>query len=205
MKPQLIVAGAALATAGALGLAIPAAHNAHHDEVALVDTTLNDTVLSLEGVSAFAGNTEPLGDVAGTPNDFYNVVASDVGGVLSGTGASDLLNSSDVIGANQLAGLGDTNGYLGLSPTAIAGDYTFTDQEGVAFDHGLQALLTAYNAPLISYEDALGASNTLGDVSALNLDPAELSNAAASNLFGDLTVAYNDFVTFADLASGITP
>ena len=205
MKPQLIAAGVALAAAGALGLAIPAAHNAHHDEVALVDTTFNDTVLSLEGVSTFTGNTQPLGDEVGTPNDFYNVAASDDGGTLSGTGASDLLNSSDVIGANQLAGLGDTNGYLGLSPTDVAGSYTFGDQEGVAFDHGLQALLTAFNAPLISYEDALGASNTLGDVSALNLDPAELSNSAAANLFGDLTVAYTDFVNAADLAFGITP
>jgi hypothetical protein len=204
MKPQLIAAGVALAAAGALGLAIPAAHNAHHDEVALVDTTLNDTVLSLEGVSTFTGNTQPLGDEVGTPNDFYNVAASDDGGTVSGTGASDLLNSSDVIGANQLAGLGDTNGYLGLSPTATAGDYTFGDQEGVAFDHGLQALLTAFNQPLISYEDALGTS-TLGDVSALNLDPAELTNSAASSLSGDLTVAYNDFVTAADLAFGITP
>lgn len=205
MKPQLIAAGVALAATGALGLAIPAAHNAHHDEVALVDTTFNDTVLSLEGVSTFTGNTQPLGDEVGTPNDFYNVAASDDGGTLSGTGASDLLNSSDVIGANQLAGLGDTNGYLGLSPTATAGDYTFGDQEGVAFDHGLQALLTAFNQPLISYEDALGTSNTLGDVSALNLDPAELTNSAASSLSGDLTVVYNDFVTAADLAFGITP
>jgi hypothetical protein len=206
MKPQLIAAGVALAAAGALGLAIPAAHNAHHDEVALVDTSFNDTVLSLEGVSTFTGNTQPLGDIVGTPpNDFYNVAASDDGGTLSGTGASDLLNSSDVIGANQLAGLGDTNGYLGLSPTAIAGDYTFGDQEGVAFDHGLQALLTAFNSPLISYEDALGASNTFGDPTLLNLDPVELTNSAASNLFGDLTVAYTDFVNAADLAFGITP
>ena len=206
MKPQLIVAGVALAAAGALGLAIPAAHNAHHDEVALVDTTFNDTVLSLEGASTFTGNTQPLGDEVGTPSDFYNVAASDDGGTLSGTGASDLLNSSDVIGANQLVGLGDTNGYLGLSPTATAGDYTFGDQEGVAFDHGLQALLTAFNQPLISYEDALGASNTLGDVSALNLDPADLgTNVANLTLSGDLTAAYTDFVTAADLAFGLAP
>ena len=207
MKPQLIAAGVALAAAGALGLAFPAAHNAHHDEVALVDTTFNDTVLSLEGVSTFTGNTQPLGDVVGTPSDFYNVITSDDGGVLNTTvAAPDLLNSSDVIGANQLAGLGDTNGYLGLSPTATAGDYTFGDQEGVAFDHGLQALLTAFNQPLISYEDALGASNTLGDVSALNLDPADLgTNVATLTLSGDLTAAYSDFVTAADLALGITP
>ena len=206
MKPQLIAVGVALAAAGALGLAIPAAHNAHHDEVALVDTTFNDTVLSLEGVSAFTGNTQPLGDIDGTSSDFYSVITSDDGGTLNTTvAAPDLLNSTDVTGANQLYGLGDTNGYLGLSPTATAGDYAFTDQEGLAFDHGVQALLTAYNAPLISLEDALGANNTLGDVSALNLDPAELSNSAAANLFGDLTVAYNDFVTAADLAFGITP
>ena len=204
MKPQLIAAGVALAAAGALGLAIPAAHNTHHDEVALVDT--NDTVLSLEGVSPFTGNTQPLGDVDGTSSDFYSVITSDDGGTLNTTvAAPDLLNSTDVTGANQLFGLGDTNGYLGLSPTATAGDYTFTDQEGLAFDHGVQALLTAFNAPLISYEDALGASNTLGDVSALNLDPAELTNSAASSLFGDLTVAYTDFVNAADLAFGITP
>jgi hypothetical protein len=206
MKPQLIAAGVALAAAGALGLAIPAAHNAHHDEVALVDTSLNDSILSLEGVSAFTGNTEPLGDVTTTPSDFYNVVASETAGVPSTTiAAHDLLNSTDVTGANQLFGIGDTNGYLGLSPTAIAGDYTFGDQEGVAFDHGLQALLTAYNAPLISYEDALGASNTLGDVSALNLDPAELTNTAAANFFGDLTVAYTDFTSAFDLAFNIAP
>jgi hypothetical protein len=201
MKPQLIAAGVALAAAGALGLAIPAAHNAHHDEVALVDTTLNDTVLSLEGVSAFTTHPEPLGDVAGTSSDFYSVVTSSTNPAVA---AHDLLNSSDVIGANQLFGLGDTNGYLGLSPTETAGFFTFGDQEGVAFDHGLQALLTAFNAPLISYEDAL-STNTLGDPTALNLDPAELSNSAAANLFGDLTVAYNDFVTAADLAFGITP
>jgi hypothetical protein len=205
MKPQLIAAGVALAAAGALGLAIPAAHNAHHDEVALVDTSLNDSILSLEGVSAFTGNTEPLGDVTTTPSDFYNVVASETAGVPStAVAAHDLLNSSDVIGANQLFGLGDTNGYLGLSPTETAGFFTFGDQEGVAFDHGLQALLTAFNAPLISYEDAL-STNTLGDPTLLNLDPAELTNSAAANLFGDLTVAYNDFMTAADLAFGLTP
>ena len=148
------------------------------------------------------GSAEPLGDVAGTSSDFYSVVTSSTNATVA---APDLLNSSDVIGANQLFGLGDTNGYLGLSPTETAGFFTFGDQEGVAFDHGLQALLTAFNAPLISYEDALGASNTLGDVSALNLDPAELTNSAASSLSGDLTVAYNDFVTAADLAFGLTP
>jgi hypothetical protein len=196
MKPQLIAAGVALAAAGALGLAIPAAHNAHHDEVALV-------VLSLEGVSAFTTHPEPLGDVAGTSSDFYSVVTSSTNATVA---APDLLNSSDVIGANQLFGLGDTNGYLGLSPTETAGFFTFGDQEGVAFDHGLQALLTAFNAPLISYEDALGASNTLGDVSALNLDPADLgTNVANLTLSGDLTAAYTDFVTAADLAFGITP
>lgn len=206
MKSQMIVAGVALAAAGALSLAIPAAHNAHHYDVALVDTSYNDLVLQLEGASTFTSNAQPLGDEATTPaSDFYNVAATDDGGVLSGTGATDLLNSTDVIGANQLFGLGDTNGYLGLSPTATAGDYAFTDQEGVAFDHGLQALLTAFNASTISYEDALGSSNTLGDPSLLNLDPAELSNTAAASLSGDLTVAYNDFVTAADLAFGITP
>jgi hypothetical protein len=205
MKSQLIVAGVALAAAGALGLAIPAAHNAHHDEVALVDTTFNDTVLSLEGVSTFTSNAQPLGDEATLPaSDFYNVAASEVGGVNTGTGASDLLNSSEILADNQLAGIGDTNGYLGLSPTDVAGTYTFGDQEGVAFDHGLQALLTAFNAPLISYEDAL-STNTLGDPTLLNLDPAELTNSAAANLFGDLTVAYNDFMTAADLAFGLTP
>jgi hypothetical protein len=203
MKPQLIAAGVALAAAGALGLAIPAAHNAHHDEVALIDTLLNDSVLSLEGVSAFAPHAEPLGDVAGTSSDFYSVVTNSTDSTVA---AHDLLNSSDVIGANQLFGLGDTNGYLGLSPTDTAGFFSFGDQEGVAFDHGLQALLTAFNSPLISYEDALGASNTFGDPTLLNLDPAELlTNSAASNLFGDLTVAYTDFVTAADLAFGITP
>jgi hypothetical protein len=207
MKSQLIVAGVALAAAGALGLAIPAAHNAHHDEVALVDTTFNDTVLSLEGVSTFTSNAQPLGDEATSPaSDFYNVAASEVGGVNTGTGASDLLNSSEILADNQLAGIGDTNGYLGLSPTDVAGTYTFGDQEGVAFDHGLQALLTAFNQPLISYEDALGASNTLGDVSALNLDPADLgTNVATLTLSGDLTAAYSDFVTAADLAFGIAP
>jgi hypothetical protein len=203
MKPQLIAAGVALAAAGALGLAIPAAHNAHHDEVALVDTMFNDTVLSLEGVSAFTTHPEPLGDVAGTSSDFYSVVTSSTNATVA---APDLLNSSDVIGANQLFGLGDTNGYLGLSPTETAGFFTFGDQEGVAFDHGLQALLTAFNQPLISYEDALGASNTLGDVSALNLDPADLgTNVANLTLSGDLTAAYTDFLTAADLAFGITP
>jgi hypothetical protein len=201
MKPQLIAAGVALAAAGALGLAIPAAHNAHHDEVALVDTSLNDSILSLEGVSAFTTHPEPLGDVAGTSSDFYSVVTSSTNPAVA---AHDLLNSSDVIGANQLFGLGDTNGYLGLSPTETAGFFTFGDQEGVAFDHGLQALLTAFNAPLISYEDAL-STNTLGDPTLLNLDPAELTNSAAANLFGDLTVAYNDFMTAADLAFGLTP
>ena len=207
MKPQLIAAGVALAAAGALGLAIPAAHNAHHDEVALVDTSLNDSILSLEGVTPYTQLTEPLGETpaTGLNGDFYNVYASDTGGTFTGSGATDLLNSSDIIGANKLAGLGDTNGYIGLSPTTTPGDFTFNDAQGVDFDHGLQALLTAYNAPLISYEDALGASNTLGDPSLLNLDPAELSNTAAANLFGDLTIAYNDFVTAADLAFGITP
>jgi hypothetical protein len=207
MKPQLIAAGVALAAAGALGLAIPAAHNAHHDEVALVDTSLNDSILSLEGVTPYTQLTEPLGETpaTGLNGDFYNVYASDTGGTFTGSGATDLLNSSDIIGANKLAGLGDTNGYIGLSPTTTPGDFTFNDAQGVDFDHGLQALLTAYNAPLISYEDALGASNTLGDPSLLNLDPAELSNTAAANLFGDLTTAYNDFVTAADLAFGITP
>jgi hypothetical protein len=206
MKPQLIVAGVALAAAGALSLALPAAHNTHHYDVALVDTSYNDLLLQLEGVSTFTGNTQPLGDEATTPaSDFYNVAATDDGGVLAGTGATGLLNSSDVIGANQLFGLGDTNGYIGLSPTATAGDFAFTDQEGVAFDHGLQALLTAFNASTISFEDALGASNTFGDPSLLNLDPAELTSTTAANLFTDLTTAYNDFVTAADLAFGITP
>ena len=209
MKPQLIAAGVALAAAaGALGLAIPAAHNAHHDEVALVDTPLNDTVLSLEGVTPYTQLTEPLGETpaTGLNGDFYNVYASDTGGTFTGSGATDLLNSSDIIGANKLAGLGDTNGYIGLSPTTTPGDFTFNDAQGVDFDHGLQALLTAYNAPLISYEDALGASNTLGDPSLLNLDPAEITTtAAAANLFGDLSVAYTDFVNAADLAFGIAP
>src|ERR1700743_1759567 len=128
MKPQLVAAGVALAAAGALGLAIPAAHNARHDEVALVDTSLNDTILSLEGVSTFTTHTEPLGDVAGTSSDFYSVVTSSTDSTVA---ANDLLNSSDVIGANQLFGLGDTNGYLGLSPTAIPGDHIFGAQEGV--------------------------------------------------------------------------
>jgi hypothetical protein len=137
-------------------------------------------------------------------SDFYNVVASETGGVPSGIGAQDLLNSTDVIGANQLAGLGDTNGYLGLSPTATAGDYTFGDQEGVAFDHGLQALLTAFNQPLISFEDALGSANTFGDPAALNLDPFDLgTNVATLTLSGDLTAAYTDFVSAAELAFGI--
>jgi hypothetical protein len=213
MKPKLIAAGAAVAAAGAavaaagvLSLAIPAGHNIHHDEVALVDTTLNDTVLSLEGVTPYTQLTEPLGETpaTGLNGDFYNVYASDTGGTFTGSGATDLLNSSDIIGANKLAGLGDTNGYIGLSPTTTPGDFTFNDAQGVDFDHGLQALLTAYNAPLISYEDTL-STNTLGDPSLLNLDPAELSNSAAANLFGDLTVAYNDFVNAADLAFGITP
>ena len=208
MKPQLIAAGVALAAAGALGLAIPAAHNAHHDEVALVDTSLNDSILSLEGVTPYTQLTEPLGETpaTGLNGDFYNVYASDTGGTFTGSGATDLLNSSDIIGANKLAGLGDTNGYIGLSPTTTPGDFTFNDAQGVDFDHGLQALLTAYNAPLISYEDALGASNTLGDPSLLNLDPAEITTtAAAANLFGDLSVAYTDFVNAADLAFGIAP
>jgi hypothetical protein len=206
MKSQLIVASAALAAAGALGLALPAADNARHDEVALVDSTLNSDVLSLEGVSDFTGNTQPLGDVDGTSSDFYSVITSDDGGVLNTTiAAPDLLNSTDVTGANQLFGLGDTNGYLGLSPDATAGDYSFTDLEGLAFDHGVQALLTAFNQPLISYEDALGASNTLGDVSSLNLDPADLgTNVAALTLGGDLTAAYTDFMQAADLAFGLT-
>jgi hypothetical protein len=205
MKQQLIVAGVALAAAGALGLAIPAADNARHDEVALVDTTLNTDVLDLEGASTFTSNTQPLGDVATTPaSDFYNVYATDDGGVLSGVGATDLLNSTDVTGLNQLFGLGDTNGYLGLSPDTTAGDYTFTDQEGLAFDHGVQALLTAFNQPLISYEEALGASNTLGDPSSLNLDPFDLgTNAATLTLGGDLTAAYTDFTSAFDLAFGI--
>jgi len=206
MKSQLIVAGAALAAAGALGLAIPAADNARHDEVALVDTTLNSDVLSLEGVSAFTGNTQPLGDVDGTSSDFYSVITSDDGGTLNTTvAAPDLLNSTDVTGLNQLFGLGDTNGYLGLSPDTTAGDYSFTDQEGLAFDHGVQALLTAFNQPLISYEDALGSANTYGDPSLLNLDPTDLgTNLAALTLTGDLTAAYTDFTSAFDLAFGIS-
>jgi hypothetical protein len=206
MKQQLIVAGVALAAAGALGLAIPAADNARHDEVALVDTSYNDLLLQLEGASTFTSNAQPLGDEATSPaSDFYNVAATDDGGMLSGTGATDLLNSTDVIGANQLFGLGDTNGYIGLSPTDVAGDYTFTDQEGVAFDHGLQALLTGFNASTISYEETLSSTTTYGDPSLLNLDPAQLTTTAAASLSTDLTTAYNDFVTFYDLAFNIAP
>jgi hypothetical protein len=206
MKTTLIVAGAAVAAAGVLGLAIPAAHNTHHDKVALT-TSLNDMLLADEGVSPYTQQTEPLGETpaAGLNGDFYNVAASDSNGVLSGTGATDLLNSSDIINANKLLGLGDTNGYVGLSPTSTPGDFTFMDQEAVSYDHGLQALLTAFNQPLISYEDTLGAGNTFGDPSLLNLDPAELTTAQSANLLTDLTVAYQDFVSFFDLASGITP
>jgi hypothetical protein len=207
MKTQLIVAGAAAAAAGVLGLAIPAAHNTHHDKVALT-TSLNDMLLSDEGVSVYTQQTEPLGEypAPGLNGDFYNVYSTDTQGTFSGTGATDLLNSSDIINANKLLGLGDTNGYVGLSPTSTPGDFTFMDQEAVSYDHGLQALMTAFNAPLISYEDTLGASNTFGDPSLLNLDPAEITTTtAAANFFGDLTVAYQDFVNFFELASGITP
>lgn len=212
MKSQLIVAGAAVAAAGVLGLAIPTLHNTHHDEVGLTTaeaTTLNDTVLSLEGVSAYTQQTQPLGETpaTGLNGDFYNVITSDTGGTLNNTvAAQDLLNSSDIINANIAAGLGDTNGYIGLSPTGTAGDFTFMDQQGVDFDYGLQALLTAYNQPLISLEDSLGTANTYGDPALLNLDPAQLGTTASPlTLANDLAVAYQDFVSAADLAFGITP
>jgi len=208
MKSQLIVAGAAVAAAGALGLCIPAAEHVRHDEVGLTTsgTTLNDMLLADEGVSAYSMQTQPLGETlaTGLNNDFYNVYATDTNGTFSGIGATDLLNSSDIIKANQLAGLGDTNGYIGLSPTSTPGDFTFMDQQGVDFDYGLQALLTAYNQPLISLEDSLGSANTYGDPTLLNLDPAQLGvNGASMTLAGDLTVAYQDFVSAADLAFNI--
>jgi hypothetical protein len=211
MKSQLIVAGVAVAAAGALGLAIPAAHNTHHDQVGLTTTgtTLNDMLLADEGVSAYTQQTQPLGETpaTGLNGDFYNVITSDDGGTLNNTvAAQDLLNSTDITGANQLAGLGDTNGYIGLSPTSPAGDFTFMDQQGVDFDYGLQALLTAYNQPLISLEDSLGSANTYGDPTLLNLDPAQLGTATSPlTLANDLAVAYQDFVSAADLALGITP
>lgn len=215
MKPQLILAGAAVAAAGALGLAIPAAHNTHHDEIGLTSgATLNDTALSLEGVSPWSNPDTPLGEVTGTSGaDFYNVITS--GTTASGTfvptdttvAAQDLLNSSVIIDANQAAGIGYTNGYIGLSPTSTADLFQFNDALGVDYDHGLQALMTAFNQPLISYEDAVNAS-TPGtyDPAQLNLDPAELGlNGASLTLANDLTVAYQDFVSAADLAFGITP
>lgn len=219
MKPQLILAGAAVAAAGALGLAIPAAeHVRHHDVTPTSGSSLadiNTMVLGLEGVSAWTNPSTPLGEItAGTnlPN-FYDVITS--GSTASGTfepvsstvAAQDLLNSSVIIDANQAAGLGDTNGYIGLSPTSTADSFQFNDALGVDYDHGLQALMTAFNQPLISYEEAANLT-TPGtyDPAQLNLDPAELGlNGASLTLANDLTVAYQDFVSAADLAFGITP
>ncbi|WP_343577513.1 hypothetical protein [Mycobacterium sp.] len=202
MKSYVIAAGAAAAAAGVLSLAIPAAHHTHHDAVGLV-TTENDMLLSLEGVSMYPtdGVTGgPLGDVAtASGSDFYNVYTggSTASGAFEATdptkfGATDLLNSSLIIDANQALGLGDTDGYVGLSPTSTPDVFTFGDQEAVSYDYGLQALLTAFNQSV--------------DPTAANLDPAQLGTATEPlSLTNDLTVAYQDFVSFFDLAAGITP
>jgi hypothetical protein len=217
MKSQLIVAGVAVAAAGALGLCIPAAEHVRHQDVTPTSTSslgdINTMILGLEGVSAWSNPGTPLGEVAATSTDFYNVITS--GSTASGmfaetdntVAAQDLLNSSDITGANQAAGIGYTNGYIGLSPTTTPDTFTFMDQLGADYDHGLQALLTAFNQPLISYEDAANVTTPGAyDPTMLNLDPAELGTTASPlTLANDLTVAYQDFVGAADLAFGITP
>jgi|GEM_PF-6097152 len=215
MKSQLIVAGVAVAAAGALGLAIPAAEHVRHQDVTPTSTSslgdINTMILGLEGVSAWKDPGTPLGEVAVTPAtnasaNFYDVITSETGGTPDNTvAAQDLLNSSLITGANQAAGIGDTNGYIGLSPTSAADTFTFNDALGVDYDHGLQALLTAFNQPLISYEDAANMT-TPGtyDPTLLNLDPAELgATASPLTLANDLAVAYQDFVSAADLAFNI--
>lgn len=215
MKAQLIVAGVAVAAAGALGLSISEADHTSHRDVALTTSgaSLNDMLLTAEGVTPWQDPGTPLGEIAGTSGtNFYDVITS--GSTASGSfvgtdntvAAQDLLNSSLIQGANQLAGIGYTNGYIGLSPTSTADVFTFNDALGLDYDHGLQALMTAFNQPLYDYETALGSSNTFGDPTLLNLDPAQLGTTASPlTLANDLTVAYQDFVSAADLAFGITP
>jgi hypothetical protein len=196
MKRQLIVAGAAAAAAaGALALATDAAADP------------NAFLLDLEGVSnppATLPDT-PLGMVP--DGNFYDVVTS--GSTASGQfvvtdptlAAKDLLDSSVITHANQVAGLGDTNGYIGLSPTSTPDLFSFNDAEGVDYDHGLQALMTAFNQPWISLEDALnGTSGNMFDPAELNLDPAELTATQSANLMTDLTTAFSDFSAAATLA-----
>ncbi len=218
MKPQLIAAGAAVAAVGALGLGIPAAEHTHLHDVALTATDINEALLSLEGVSSPPAElpATPLGTVA--DGNFYNVITSETfsdgqaSNVDSTVAASDLLNSSLVTQANEAAGIGYTNGYIGLSPTETpdtSDTFTFMDQEGVDFDHGLQALLTAFNQPVISLEEAYNASQAAGatpafDPAELNLDPADLGgdSGAPLTLPSDLTVAFLDFSSAAESAFG---
>jgi hypothetical protein len=172
-------------------------------------------LLSLEGVSSPPAElpATPLGTVA--DGNFYNVYT---GGTISdGTfsptsstlAAEGLLNSSMVTQANEAAGIGYTNGYIGLSPTTTPDVFAFNDQEGVEFDHGLQALLTAFNQPVISLEEAYNASQAAGatpafDPTVLNLDPADLGgdSGAPLTLPSDLTVAFLDFSSAAESAFG---
>lgn len=222
MKPQLVAIGAAVAVAGAVVAAtgaldpgIPDTQPADHHDVALSAADINDFLLSLEGVSTppAALPSTPLGEVA--DGIFYNVVTSGTvtDGVFTPTSpitiaASDLLDSSLITGANVAAGIGYTNGYLGLSPTDTPGFFTFNDPLGVDFDHGLQALLTAFNQPMISLEELLnGASTTpMFDPSELNLDPADLgTSVSALTMVGDWTAVFTDFTNAFDLAFGITP
>jgi hypothetical protein len=211
MKRQLITAGvAAAAAAGALGLALPAPQHAQHHDVALVDFgDPNLYLLELEGVTNPPATLpdSPLGTEA--EGNFYDVVTS--GTTTSGSfvvtdstpAAQDLLNSSLVTGDNQAVGIGDTNGYIGLSPTATPGDFAFNDVEGVDFDHGVQALLTALNQPYISLEVLVNdfSSSPVFDPAELNLDPADLgTNVATLTTLGDLTAAFSDFTAAATAA-----
>jgi hypothetical protein len=210
MKRQLIAAGvAAAAAAGALSLAIPAAQHPQHHDVALTTTDADPNLflLELEGVSNPPATLPDLPFGMEADGNFYNVVtagttASGQFVVTNPTVAGDeLLNSSLVTGANQSAGLGDTNGYIGLSPTSTPDVFQFNDAEAVDFDHGLQALLTADNQPWISLEDLLnGPTGTTFDPAELNLDPAELTAAQSANLFTDLSTAFTDFSAAATAA-----
>lgn len=212
MKTVSIAAAAVVAGGSLLSPGIPAALHAQNPDVALSSSdglSLNDVLLALEGVSsppAMLPST-PLGEIA--DGNFYNVVTSGTvnGGTFTVTNdtlaAEGLLNSSLITGANELAGIGYTNGYIGLSPTDTPGLFTFNDQLGVDFDHGMQALLTAFNQPWISLEEALNGSSAtpMFDPSALNLDPAELGTDTSSlTMMGDLTAAFNDFSNAFDLA-----
>lgn len=213
MKPQLIAACAAMVAVGAMVLGIPGAQLGHYRNVMLTASDgladINDALLSLEGVSSPPATlpTTPLGEIA--DGNFYDVITSGTvsdghfSPVDSTVAAHDLLNSSVVTGANQLAGIGYTNGYVGLSPTSTPDLFTFNDPLGVDFDHGMQALLTAFNQPIISLEIALnGTGNTpLFDPSQLNLDPADLGTDVQSlTMAGDWTAAFTDFSAAATLA-----